>query len=49
MIRWSVKAMPSEAAIRDELLSSLRLGQHRTGGEPRLVLPNISIQSTRER
>lgn len=47
MIRWSVSAMPSEAAIRDELLSSLVLGDPRIGGEPRLVLPNISLDRTR--
>jgi hypothetical protein len=49
MIRWSVSAMPSETAIRDELLSSLVLGNHRIGGEPRLVLPNIAPKRTRER
>ena len=49
IIRWSVSAMPSEAAIRDELLSSLVLGDPRIGGEPRLVLPNISLERTRGR
>jgi hypothetical protein len=48
MIRWSVSAMPSEAAIRDELLSALHLGLLSVGVEPRLVLPNISLERTRE-
>jgi len=49
MIRWSVSAMPSEAVIREELLSPLVLGDPRDGGEARVVLPNISLERTRER
>lgn len=49
MIRWSVSAMPSEAAIRDELLSPLVLRDPRVGGDPRLVLPNILLERTRGR
>jgi hypothetical protein len=48
IIRWRVGAMPTEAAIRDELLSPLHLGQPSVGIEPRLVLPNISLDRTRE-
>jgi len=47
IIRWRVSAMPSETAIRDELLSPL--GRRHGGDEPGLVLPNISVDGTRER
>ncbi len=49
IIRWSVSAIPSEAAIRDEVLSPLYLAQPGVGIEPRLVLPNISLERTCER
>jgi len=49
LIRWRVGAMPTESAIREELLSPLHLGQPSVGIDPRLVLPNISLERTRGR
>jgi hypothetical protein len=47
MIRWKVSAMPSEAAIREALLSSFHLGNASVGSDPPLALPNISLERTR--
>jgi hypothetical protein len=49
MVRWRVSAIPSEAGIRDELLSPLHMGPPGVGIEQRLVLPNISLERTRGR
>jgi hypothetical protein len=48
LVRWNVRALPSEGAIRDELLSSRIASQVKVSSEERLQLPNISVERRRE-
>lgn len=48
LIRWNVMGLPSEGAIRDELLAPLLASHVRGSGEGRLELPNISVERHRE-
>jgi hypothetical protein len=44
LIRWNVRALPSEGAIRDELLGPSLVSQALAPAEGKRVLPSISIE-----
>jgi hypothetical protein len=49
LIRWNVRALPSEGAIRDELLGPSLVSQALAPAEGRLVLPSILIERDQKR
>jgi hypothetical protein len=49
LVRWNVRALPSEETIREELLGPLLVSQAMAPSEGRLVLPNISVERDRKR
>jgi hypothetical protein len=49
LVRWNVRSLPSEGAIREELIAPLLASQVKASREGRLELPNISVDPNREK
>jgi hypothetical protein len=49
LVRWNVRALPSEGTIRDILLTPLLASQAKASSKDRLELPNISAERNRDK